>query len=212
MTFYDFVNVYKNGATVFSGTGIGPSPIDGFKLETISIAVVPTDEIVVELEKDAAFYGGYDILYFHVGFTEPQEELEVTIPSDLSEFVGKDIEIASESASLQHLIRLQSPLAINGAWSTFKFTGACSIRFSVSENNAISLVSRDSCVLFCPNSNGFGCVDLDEPNTSNAFHGWYKAITKGATRFTFMRFDATTVPNTIQFYGLEECVSIPKVD
>jgi hypothetical protein len=197
---FDFVTVSQNGNTLYSVSGAGQSPTDAYIEGTVVINMKGTDTITVEYNKDSGCWGGYDTVYVYATLAS-SPHLEMTIPADLTPYVGKNIEVCSLDTGT-HTIELQGGthhFDTNGFWRVLQFQGngveSCCAVLSVVSSDRVSILSRDACTVFCSDANLFQCIDPLRPLETNPFHGTWKSITKSyLMSSSFATVDATRVP------------------
>ncbi len=200
---YDFVSIKQNGVSVYSVSGAGPIPSNAFIEGTVVINMQGTDIITVEFTKDGSCWGGYDVVYVYATLSTTQN-LDMTLPSDMSAYAGKNVEICSLDTG-SHTLTLEgsdSHFDSAGMWQTLQFraTGAdaCCATLSFLSANKLSVVSRDPCTVFCNNASLLHCVDPLRPASTSPFHGYWKAITKSFQGGSYAFVDASTNPMSVR--------------
>lgn len=107
--------------------------------------------------------------------------LSMTLPADLSPFVGKHLKICSVSGQ-QDVIALQggNTFDADGYWTVVRFEGKtpCCIELHVLAADKVNVIDK-TCALYCATDNLFHCVDPERPEETNPFHGYWRAVTKG---------------------------------
>ena len=205
---YDFVSVRKNKNTIYSNSGAGPNAIsDAFIEETLTIDMTSADSVTISYAPDGVYWGGYDIVYFQASFTSVNS-LHMTIPSNLTAYVGKDIQICSQDTG-SHIIELVSNgtrhFDNQGQWPVLQFQGngrdACCAVISVIADDRLSIKSRDACTVFCDSANLYHCVDPLRPYETSPYHGYWRQATKTFRPGSYAFIDASKNPASLLQYG-----------
>lgn len=202
---YDFVSVKKNDEVIYSSSGSGPSASNGYLEDTLQIIIDTSDIVVITFSKDYICWGGYDVVYFYASFT-PLEALSMTLPSDLSTYIGKTFEVCSNAVPGPHTVSLPDPLRFDsdGYWRTIKYNNPnCCATFSVTGVDSVHLVSQNRCALMCTAPNMYHCVDPLRPYETSPFHGWWKLATKTLSSDSgdvYGYFNAAKSPPTFETY------------
>lgn len=199
---YDYAFVKQNGHIIYSATGAGPSPSNAFLEGTVAINMKGTDVITVEFVKDGSCWGGYDMLYIYATLGMASN-IAMTLPSDLSSYVGKEITLCSLDVG-PHTVTLEGGAHYYDStsfWQTLQFQGSgeggCCATLSFISANALSVTSRDPCTVFCTNATSSHCVDPLRPAQTSPFHGNWKAITKTFFPGSYAIIDATRNPISV---------------
>jgi hypothetical protein len=107
--------------------------------------------------------------------------LNMTMPSDMTAFIGKRMKVCSISGQQDALILSGSnKFDTDGFWSVWRAdANPCCITFDVLTASRLDIVER-RCGVFCTNSSFVHCIDPQRPDSTNLLHGWWKEETKGA--------------------------------
>lgn len=201
---YDFFTINKGAQTLFRDADYGPTPFDAFREVTLTIPVTSSDTVTIEYVKDGGAWSGYDILYFYASFSS-STALKMTLPANLTDYVGKDIQVCSLDDSA-HTVESNGTykLTSDSQWPLLRFQGngvdACCATFSVSAPNQVSVVARDACTVYCSDVVQTHCVDPLRPAQTNALHGnWKNAIKR--TDESYAVIDASTNPISVRYHG-----------
>ena len=201
---FDFVSVLKGGQLLFKGSGSGPNANDAFLEQTITTSITGADIVTVTYVKDSAAWSGNDILYFYATLA-PSSTLSMTLPTDLTSYVGKDISVCTLDAN-PHTIASTGNYHLDpvGQWRVLQFQGtgsdACCAVFSVNTASEVSVKSRDPCTVFCSDDALSHCVDPLRPAETNLLHGTWKNRVK-RTGDSYAIVDASTNPVSVRYHG-----------
>lgn len=108
--------------------------------------------------------------------------LNMTLPADMTAFIGKRMKVCSISGQQDALI-LGGTNKFDTAdywsvWRTEQATNPCCITFDVLSATRLDITER-KCGLFCTNSSFVHCIDPQRPESTNLLHGWWKEAIKG---------------------------------
>ncbi len=202
---FDFVEVRQNGVLLYRVSGAGPSPADAYIEGTLTIHLKGTDIIQIAHIKDGSCWGGYDDVYVY-GTLAQSPHLEMTIPNDMTAYVGKDIKVCSldDGAHSIYLEGGNRHFDSNGYWKVIQFQGngidACCATFNFMSADRVSISSRDTCTNFCSEPNLIQCIDPLRPLTTCPFHGTWRSNVKGYVQSSYAEIDATKVPLSVTFH------------
>jgi hypothetical protein len=200
----DFVTVTKDTVEIFRGSGSGPTSTNAFLETTLNIQVRSNENITITYRKNGSRYSGYDILYFYA-ILSPPTALAMTLPADLSAYIGKDISVCSLDNNL-HTIGSNGSYVLDpaGSWPVLQLQGngnqSCCVVFSFNAQAQVSIKSRDACSVFCSDRLLSHCVDPLRPAETNKLHGNWKGRGK-RNGFAYARIDASVHPIAVKMHG-----------
>lgn len=183
---FDFVFIRKNGVIIADYTGSGQTASDPFVSFTFTdLAIVADDVVVIEYSKDFIYNGGFDYAIVRpVNMRYVSNGVAMTLPADLTPYVGKSIKICSgdlraSSLELEGSNKFDDFRRYNYV-SLRPAPGAnpCCITLHIPKGGQVHVVSRDQCAIYCTDANQILCIDPDRPEETNPFHGWWRAYTK----------------------------------
>jgi len=209
---FDFLTVVLNGQTVSSDSGAGPSSGDPFTAGSTPVVFLGEgDELEIRFDKDSIFYAGFDQARFRLENVESVSSVVLTMPTDLSEGVGKTYEICN-NGTLSAILNSNGDFEwdSNAYWKTLLLQAPteeqpCCVSFSITSETDVN-VQSSTCTRRCAEGNLFHCVDLDDPEGSNPFHGNWQVISSGhssldnlETTASFVTIDTTKNPIEVDF-------------
>lgn len=158
---YDFGFATKNGATIVSLDGVGPSSSDPFIETSLSVSLFPGDTLGLRFVKDQLCWGGVDAIRLQILDLEyitfepvpaPPIGRVMTFPADLTAYVGKDIKICALDDNEHQIV---APVAkgfdIQSQYPVITLKGdGCCANFAVTSSGRVTAdVDSSSCAAYC---------------------------------------------------------------
>lgn len=148
---------------------------------------------------------------FHLSHTSTG--LNVTLPADLTLMIGKEIQVCNADGK-RHVLDA-TPVGkwdTKNFWSVIRFdqnSAGCCVTFKVLTASKVSLISRsEQCTTFCATNDLYHCVDVERPEATNPWHGWWKSALKNrfptvyrTPESPYAFVNASQVPVTITYYA-----------
>ena len=135
--------------------------------------------------------------------------LNMTMPADMTAFIGKRMKVCSVSGQRDALILGgTNKFDTDGFWSVWRAdANPCCITFDVLSATRLDITER-KCGVFCTNSSFVHCIDPQRADSTNVFHGWWREQTKGANpskmsgqSASYFFINMTNSPPQLTFYA-----------